>query len=90
MSNTNNTHPRRNFYIAFSSILLLLNTVFFLESPYIGRLMWVTTRSTYPGGPFGYYNTEAPTNRVSLLGDAAQNLAITLNDGLLASFPRSC
>jgi hypothetical protein len=70
--------------MSFSSALLSLNTIFFIQGPYIGRMMWISTRNSYPGGPFAYYNASI-NNPVAVLGDVAQTIAGTLNSGLLES-----
>jgi hypothetical protein len=85
MKNTKTTRLHRNFYISYSSVLLLLNTIYFIQEPYIGQVMWIKTRNSYPGGPLAYYylSFNAP---ISVLGDITQTIASTLNSGLLESF----
>jgi hypothetical protein len=85
LSNANITHSRRNLYIIISTILLFLNTFVFIQGAYTGGIMWITKRSSYPGGPSGYYSVGTAHSRVVMLSDAAQNLAITLTDGILVS-----
>jgi hypothetical protein len=86
MKNTNTTRWQRNFYISYSSVLLLLNTASFIQEPYISRMMWITTRDIYPGGPAAYYNNTLGSDLVTVLGNIAQTIAITLNSGLMESF----
>lgn len=83
----NTTRLRRNAYILFSSVLLLLNTIYFIASPYSGQLVWIVTRSTRPGGPFAYFvSAEGSQSLIGILSNVAQTIAATLNDGLLESF----
>lgn len=85
LANTNATRLRRNFYILFSSVLLLLNTIFFTHLPYTGLMMWDVMRNRFPGGPSTYYRLESESTLINLLSNIAQSLALTLNDGLLVS-----
>lgn len=84
LTSTNTTRSHRIFYILFSSVLLLLNTLSFVQGPYTGLMMWIVMRNDYPGGPFAYDQFESARTFVSLLGNIAQTLGATLNDGLLA------
>jgi hypothetical protein len=84
--NTNTTRSHRNVYILFSSVLLLLNTLSFVEWPYTGQVMWIKVRDSYPGGPLAFYGIEPSKIPVDVIGNVAQTLAATLNDGLLVSF----
>jgi hypothetical protein len=86
MKNTNTTRSQQNFYILYSSVLLLLNTASFIQVPYISQMMWISTRNSYPGGPAAYYANTSYINPVSILGNIAQTIAATLNSGLLESF----
>jgi hypothetical protein len=86
IGNTNTTRFHRNVYILFSSILLLLNTLSFVEWPYTGQMMWIKVRDSYPGGPLAYYEVEPGQTPVDIIGDIAQTIAATLNDSLLVSF----
>lgn len=83
LMSTSTTRLHRNAYISFSSVLLLLNTVYFIQMPYIGRMMWIVTRNSYPDGPFAYYNLEVPRAPVDLLSNIAQTIGVTLNESLL-------
>jgi hypothetical protein len=66
-------------------MLLLLNTIYFIEVPYLGQMAWINTRNSYPGGPAVYFNISS-NNPISVLGNIAQTIAATLNSGLLESF----
>jgi hypothetical protein len=85
LKNTNSTRLHRNFYIIFSTLSLLFNTIYFAQLPYTGQMMWIVTRNTYPGGPLTYYNVKSEGTPINVLGNIAQNLALALNDGLLVS-----
>jgi hypothetical protein len=87
-TNTNTTRFWRNFYISFSAVNLLLNTLYFVGPLVLGLQMWITARSYYPGanGPLEYYLVNYGPTPLMLLGNATQNLAIALNDGLMARY----
>jgi hypothetical protein len=85
MTNKNTTRLHRNFYMSFSSVLLLLNAMYFIQESYIGQMMWINTRNSYPNGPLVYYNASA-NNPVAVLGNIAQTIAAALNSALLESF----
>jgi hypothetical protein len=86
IKNANTTRLHRNLYISYSSLLLLLNTMYFIPWPYIGQMMWIMVRSNYPGGPLAYYTSASVNNPVAVLGNIAQTIAATLNSALLESF----
>jgi hypothetical protein len=76
------SRPRRIFYATYGSILLLLNTLFFLSMPLLGQLMWISDRNTI-GGPLGYYSTAYNNGIYVIVGNIAQGLSIFLSDILL-------
>jgi hypothetical protein len=83
--NPHTNYFRQNFFVFYTSILLLLNTVYFMGMPHTGQVMWTTPIDDHPGGSFTYYNTESPRTPIILLSNIAQTLAATLNSGLLES-----
>lgn len=74
---------RRIFYLLYGTILLLLNTLFFVSPPLLGQRMWTADGKKYSGGPLEYFNLQQYSAGYTMLGNAAQNVAIVLVDGLL-------
>jgi hypothetical protein len=85
LANANTTRSRRNFYVIFSSVLLLLNTISFSQLPYTGQMTWIVARNRYPGGPLEYLQFKSRMTPITLLGNVVQTFAGILNDGLLES-----
>jgi hypothetical protein len=84
MKNTNIIRLHRSFYTSFSSVLLLLNTMYFIQWPYIGQMAWINTWDTYPNDPLQYYSTSY-NDPVIVLSSMAQIITVILNNSLLES-----
>jgi hypothetical protein len=86
LRNTNIGRFQRGFYILYGSILLLLSTLFFVSPQLLGQRMWIADRNLYYDGPLEYFDLNQYSSGYTMLGNAAQNIAVVLADGLLVSF----
>jgi hypothetical protein len=78
---------RQNYFmITYSSLQLILSTIFFMSVPHLGQLMWIVHRNSQIGGPEAYFDLHYGHSHYILLGGEAQNIAIFLADALLESF----
>ncbi|KAI8986801.1 hypothetical protein BD414DRAFT_416160 [Trametes punicea] len=69
------------FMTAFSTILVILNTIFWTTQAYFGEMMWIT-HADYPGGADAYWDDHGSV-WYQIWGTAACILCNLLNDALL-------
>jgi hypothetical protein len=84
--NTKMTRSQRIFYIAYGSILILFNTVNFMDQVYLCRKIWITDREEAAAiGDQSFYNIEEILSSLQVIGNEAQNIAVVLSDILLVT-----
>lgn len=87
MKNTNITRLRATIYITYGSILLVLNTMFFLCTPLLGQAMWISSRNKYTSDPAAQYyqfqDGSTTTFSYTILANIAQDISNFLADTLL-------
>jgi hypothetical protein len=69
----------------YSSLQLILNSLFFISIPLLGQEMWIAHRDNGAGGPEAYFNIYYGSANYVLIGSGAQNISMFLADALLVS-----
>ena len=73
------------FYITYTSVLLVLVTLYTAGSSQNAIVAYVDNR-LYPGGPYEYFITYMTTQRVMIMADVSALIIFWMTDALIVSF----